>query len=81
MLPDSITDNKTGIEFYGVNTISRDALINFFNNFNEIDNIAQNDSRQEYERHTQLGIKSFQFEPAWVKITSNNVIVGYIGTI
>ena len=79
MLPNVITDTETGIEFYGGNTISRDALICFLENFNVIDNLAQNDSKQEYEKHTQLGVQSFQFEPSWVEIALDKVIVGYVG--
>lgn len=66
VLPDVITDNETGIEFYGGNTIPKEDLINFLKNFNEIDNLAQNDAKQDYEEHPQFGIKSYQFEPSWV---------------
>lgn len=76
MLPDVITDNETGIEFYGANTVSRSALICFLEDFNVIDNLAQNDSKQEYEKHPQLGVRSFQFEPSWVRIAPNKAIVG-----
>mgnify|MGYP000168732521 CR=1 FL=1 len=64
VLPNVITDSETGIEFYGGNTILREDLVCFLKNFNEIDNLAQNDSKQEYEKHAQLGVKSFQFEPS-----------------
>lgn len=79
VLPNVIVDSETGIEFYGGNTISRNALVCFLENFNVIDNLAQNDSKQEYEKHTQLGVKSFQFEPSWVEISLDKVIVGYVG--
>ena len=79
VLPNVITDTETAIEFYGGNTISRDALVCFLENFNVIDNLAQNDSKQEYEKNTQLGVKSYQFEPAWVEIAPDKVIVGYFG--
>lgn len=79
VLPNVIVDSETGIEFYSGNTISRDALVCFLENFNVIDNIAQNDSKQEYEKHTQFGVKNFQFEPSWAEITLDKVIVGYVG--
>lgn len=78
-MPNTITDTDMGIEFYGVNSISRDELINFLENFNILDHLVQSDSKQECEKHPQLGIKSFQFEPSWVKLTPDNVIVGYVG--
>lgn len=78
-IPNLITDEDTGIEFYGTNTVSRDVLINLLENFNIIDNLAQTNSKQEYERQTQLDIKYFQFEPSWIKITSANITVGYVG--
>ncbi|MCM1327028.1 MAG: hypothetical protein NC243_10350 [Lachnoclostridium sp.] len=80
VLPDTITDSETGIEFYGVNTISREELICFLENFNEIDNLAQVDSKQEYEKNTQFGVKSYQFEPSWVEVAPDKVTVGYVGS-
>lgn len=80
VLPNVITDNETEIEFYGGNTISREDFILFLKNFNEIDNLAQNDSKQEYEKHKQFGVRSFQFEPSWVEITTDKVTVGYVGS-
>lgn len=80
VLPNVITDKETEIEFYGGNTISREDFILFLKNFNEIDNLAQNDSKQEYEKHKQFGVRSFQFEPSWVEITTGKVTVGYVGS-
>lgn len=79
VLPNVITDSETGIEFYGGDTISRDSLVDLLENFNVLDNLAQNDSRQEYEKHKQLGVKSFMSEPSWVKITLDLIVVGYVG--
>ncbi len=79
IIPNVIVDNTTGIEFYADKTISKDSLICFLKEFNLVDNIAQNNSKQEYEKHIQLGIKSFQFEPSWVEVTNNRVTVGYVG--
>ena len=78
-IPNLITDKDTGIEFYGTNTVPRDVLINLLENFNIIDNLAQVNSKHEYERQTKLNIKYFQFEPSWVEITPTNIIVGYVG--
>lgn len=78
-VPNLITDEDTGIEFYGANTVPRDVLINLLENFNIIDNLAQANSKHEYERQVKLGIKYFQFEPSWVQITPINIIVGYVG--
>lgn len=44
-----------------------------------LDNLAQNDSKQEYEKNTLLGVSSFQFEPSWVKVTPEKVVIGYVG--
>lgn len=79
VIPNIITENDTGIEFYGANIISREALIDLLENFNMIDNLAQQDSEREYEKHSQIDVKNFQFEPSWVKITPVNITVGYIG--
>ena len=78
-IPNTIVDNETGIEFYGSDTISKEILIYTLENFNVFDNLAQNDSKQEYEKHTQLGVRSFQFEPSWVEITPEKVVIGYVG--
>lgn len=79
LIPDILVDAETGIEFYGTDSISKEILINILENFNVLDNLAQNDSRQEYEKHTQLGVKNFQFEPSWVKAAPEKVVVGYVG--
>lgn len=79
MIPDVIVDNATGIEFYVDQAIPKDGLICFLKEFNMVDNIAQNDSKQKYEKNIQVGIKSFQFEPSWVNVTTDKVTVGYVG--
>ena len=79
LISNIVVDTETGIEFYGLDTISKELIIYTLENFNVLDNLAQNNSKQEYEKHTQLGIKSFQFEPSWVKITPEKVIVEYVG--
>lgn len=79
IIPNTIVDTETGIEFYGADSISKENLIHLLENFNTLDNLAQNDSRQEYEKHTRLGVRSFQFEPSWIEIAPEKVVVGYVG--
>lgn len=79
VLPNILTDDETGIEFYGVNTVSRESLICFLTEFNLIDNLAQMDSKRKYENQVQYDIKNYQFEPSWAEIATNKVIVGYVG--
>lgn len=79
VIPNIIVDSETGIEFYGTDTISKEFLISFLENFNVIDNLAQNKSKQEYEKHIHLGVRSFQFEPSWVEVSPEKVVVGYVG--
>lgn len=78
-LPNVITDTKTGIEFYNADKISRDMLTELLENFNILDNLAQKNAEQDYQKHEQLGVENFQFEPSWVEITSEKVVVGYVG--
>ncbi len=79
-LPDVITDQETGIEFYGANTISREEFAEFLANFSEIDNLAQNDAVQDYKKRPEFGVKSYQFEPSWVEICVDRVCVEYVGS-
>lgn len=78
-IPKVIVDNATGIEFYVDKALPKDRLICFLKEFDLLDNLAQNDSKQEYEKNAQFGIKSFQFEPSWVEVTADKVTVGYVG--
>ncbi len=78
-LPRVITDTETGIEFYNADKISKDMLTELLENFNILDNLAQKNAEQDYQKHEQLGVKNFQFEPSWVEITSKKVVVGYVG--
>ena len=79
LIPNIIVNTETGIEFYGADTLSKESLINILENFNVLENLAQNDSEQEYKKHTQLGVESFQFEPSWVEVAPEKVVVGYVG--
>lgn len=78
-IPNIITDNDTGIEFYGADTISKEILIDLLENFSRIDNLAQNERKQKYEKSTQSDVKNFQFEPSWVEISPDSITVGYVG--
>ena len=71
LIPNVITDDETGIEFYGGDSIPQKALIDLLKNFNIIDNLVQQSNSEEF--------KNFQFEPSWVKITPDNITVGYVG--
>ncbi len=79
VLPDVLTDTETGIEFYGVNSVSRDFLIHILTEFNLIDNLAQKDNERNHEKQVQYDVKNYQFEPSWVEIDFAKVTVGYVG--
>ena len=79
LIPNVITDDETGIEFYGGDSIPQKALIDLLKNFNIIDNLVQQSNSEEFKKQTQIDIKNFQFEPSWVKITPDNITVGYVG--
>lgn len=79
VLVDVLTDLETGIEFYGVNSVSEEFLVQFLTEFNLIDNLAQKDSQQEYEKQVQHDVKNYQFEPSWVRISADKITVGYVG--
>lgn len=78
-LPNIIADTETGIEFYGVNDVSRDYLVRFLADFNLIDNLAQKESKREFEKQVRYDVKNYQFEPSWVEIAINKVTIGYVG--
>lgn len=78
-IPNIITDNDTGIEFYGADTISKEVLIDLLENFSRIDNLSQNERKQKYEKSTQSDVENFQFEPSWVEISPDSITVGYVG--
>ena len=78
-MPDLVTDDATGIEFYGVDTISKEVFLRLLEDFPLLDTLAQNRFRQDYEAQTRLDVTYFQFEPSWVEITPGHVVVGYVG--
>lgn len=79
VLPDVLTDTETGIEFYGVNSVTKEFLICFLTEFNLIDNLAQMNSECEYEKQKKYDVKNYQFMPSWAEIASDKVVVGYVG--
>jgi len=79
VLPNILADTETGIEFYGVNNVSREYFVCLLADFNLIDNLAQKDNKQEYEKQAKYDVKNYQFEPSWVDISFNKVTVGYVG--
>lgn len=74
-----LVDEETGIEFYGINDVSREYLIKFLSEFNSLDNLAQKDSEKEYENNSHHTVDNYQFEPSWVKVSLNKVEIGYVG--
>ena len=79
-LPTDMTDSETGIEFYHMDAVSKNELIDLLENFNTLDNLAQDDALQDYEHHKQFGVESYQFEPSWVEIAHNKIVIGYVGS-
>ena len=59
LIPNVITDDETGIEFYGGDSIPQKALIDLLKNFNIIDNLVQQSNSEEFKKQTQLDIKNF----------------------
>ena len=55
LIPNVITDDETGIEFYGGDSIPQKALIDLLKNFNIIDN--QMCIRDSYNRLQRLSVK------------------------
>ena len=78
-MPDLVTDDATGIEFYGIDTISKEVFLRLLEDFPLLDTLAQNRFRLDYEAQTRLDVTYFQFEPSWVEITPGHVVVGYVG--
>lgn len=79
VLPDVLTDTETGIEFYGVNSVTKEFLICFLTEFNLIDNLAQMNIECEYGKQKKYDVKNYQFMPSWAEITTDKAAVGYVG--
>ena len=78
MVSDVIIDEKTGIEIYVDDKVSRDMLIDILQNFSVLDNLVQDECKKEYEE-SHFEVKNYQFAPAWIKVTDKEVVIGYWG--
>lgn len=77
-MPKTLTDKATGIELYGGNKIDKTQLIHILQHFNELDNLAQLDAKQCYEK-SSYDVQHFQFIPSWIAVSTEQVTVGYVG--
>ena len=77
-IPDTLTDKETGIDIYQGDKIDKAALIDILQHFNEMDNLAQLDAKQCYEKSI-YDVRDFQFVPYWIKVTKDKVTVDYVG--
>lgn len=77
-VPKTVTDQTTGIEFYGGDKIDKTEFIHILQNFNELDNLAQLDAKQCYEK-SRYSVENFQFIPSWIEVSPEQVTVGYVG--
>lgn len=60
LIPNVITDDETGIEFYGGDSIPQKALIDLLKNFNIIDNLVQQSNSEEFKKQRKaVGDKTF----------------------
>lgn len=77
-VPDIIIDDETDIEIYEGNKISKDTLISILKEFNFLDNLVQDECKNEYEK-SQFNVNNYQFAPAWIEVSDNEVVIGYWG--
>ena len=77
-LDDVILDEETDIEIYGANKVSKDVLISILQEFNLLDNLVQDECKNEYEQ-SNLNIICYQFAPGWIKVSDNEITIGYWG--
>lgn len=73
-----ILDEATGIEIYGGDKVSKDVLIDILQNFNVLDNLVQDECKNEYEEKG-LEVENYQFAPSWMEVLDNEVTIGYWG--
>lgn len=73
-----ILDEETDIEIYEGDKVSKDELIDILQNFNDLDNLVQDECKNEYEKN-RLDIDNDQFAPSWIKVLDNEVLIGYWG--
>ena len=77
-VPNIIIDEETDIEIYEGNKISKDILISILKEFNLLDNLVQDECKNEYEQ-SNLNIICYQFAPGWIKVSDNEITIGYWG--
>ena len=77
-LDDVILDEETDIEIYGANKVSKDVLISILQEFNILDNLVQDECKNEYEQ-SNLNIICYQFATGWIKVSDNEITIGYWG--
>ncbi|MDY4079816.1 MAG: hypothetical protein SOY42_13720 [Clostridium sp.] len=77
-VPNIIIDEETDIEIYEGNKISKNKLIGILKEFNVLDNLVQDECKNEYEK-SQFNINNYQFAPAWIEVSDNKVVIGYWG--
>ena len=73
-----ILDEETDIEIYEGDKVSKDVLIDILRNFNFLDNLVQDECKDEYEKN-RFDVENYQFEPSWIKVSDNEVVIGYWG--
>ena len=77
-VPNIIIDEETDIEIYEGYKISKDILIGILKEFNVLDNLVQDECKNEYEEK-DFSIDNYLFAPAWIRVSDNEVVVGYWG--
>lgn len=77
-VPNIIIDEETDIEIYEGNKISKDILIGILKEFNVLDNLVQDECKNEYEK-SQFNVNNYQFAPAWIEVLDNQAVIGYWG--
>ena len=78
VVDDVIIDKETGIEIYEGNKVPKDILIGILQEFSAMDNLVQDECKNEYEEK-DFSIDNYLFAPAWIRISDNEVVVGYWG--
>ena len=78
VVDDVIIDKETGIEIYEGNKVPKDILIGILQEFSAMDNLVQDECKNEYEEK-DFSIDNYLFAPAWIRVSDNEVVVGYWG--
>ena len=77
-VPNIIIDEETDIEIYEGNKVSKNTLIGILKEINILDNLIQDECKDEYEK-SQFNVNNYQFAPAWIEVSDNEVVIGYWG--